>query len=59
MSEIAFELHDVEALRLMRAFHQIDDPQKRRLVIALAEALARGAAIKVERPEKDLPKFDA
>jgi len=40
-----------EALRLMRAFHKISDPKDRRIIIAIVEAAAQGAAITVKYPE--------
>ena len=49
-----YDFGDIEALRLMRAFNQIDDPKTRRLIIAIVEARAGrdDATIKVSIPEQ-------
>ena len=41
---------DREALRLMRAFYTIRDREARRIIVAIVEAAARGAAVKIEEP---------
>ncbi|HEU4357475.1 MAG TPA: hypothetical protein VFR54_03390 [Xanthobacteraceae bacterium] len=41
---------DQEALRLMRAFYNVRDPEARRIIVALVEAVARGAAVKIQEP---------
>ena len=46
-----YDSGDAEALRLMRAFHKISDPQIRRIIIEIVEAAAQGAALKVKEPE--------
>jgi hypothetical protein len=51
---MTYGLSDVEALRLMRAFNQIDDPKTRRILIAGVEAIARGAMGDVDNPEQEL-----
>jgi hypothetical protein len=55
-----YDFGDVEVLRLMRAFNQIDVPKTRRIVLALVEAMAR-ARDEIGKPEQrvDLPKLDA
>jgi hypothetical protein len=48
-----FDFGDAEALRLMKAFYQIDDAVTRRIVLAVAEAAAKGADLNViKKPEK-------
>jgi hypothetical protein len=42
--------NDTEALRLVRAFYNVRDPQARRIIVAIVEAAARGAAVKIEEP---------
>ena len=42
--------NDHEALRLMRAFYNVGDPEARRIIVAIVEAAARGAAVKIEGP---------
>ncbi len=51
----------VEALRLMRAFNQIHDPETRRTVLGMVEVMARYARVEVEKAgqEIDLPELDA
>jgi hypothetical protein len=46
-----YDFGDAEGLRLMRAFHQISDPEARRIIIEIVEATAQGAALKVMEPE--------
>ena len=41
---------DREALRLMRAFYNIRDREARRIIVAIVEAAARGASVKIEEP---------
>lgn len=41
---------DREALRLMKAFYDIGDPEARRIIVAIVEAAARGASVKIEEP---------
>ena len=41
---------DQEALRLMRAFYTIRDREARRIIVAIVEAAARGASVKLEEP---------
>jgi hypothetical protein len=41
---------DREALRLLRAFYEIRDHEARRIIVAMVEAAARGASIKIEEP---------
>lgn len=41
---------DQEALRLMRAFYKVRDREARRIIVAIVEAAARGAAVKLEEP---------
>ena len=55
-----YDFGDVEVLRLMRAFNQIDVPKTRRIVLALVEAMAR-ARDEISKPEQkvDFPKLDA
>ena len=43
---------DQEALRLMRAFCNVRDREARRIIVAVVEAAARGASIKVEEPSE-------
>ena len=54
------DFSDVEALRLMRAFNQINDPNTRRTVLGMVEVLARYAKVEVEKPDQeiDLPELD-
>jgi hypothetical protein len=58
---MSHDFEDAEALRLMRAFHQVKETKTRRLIIAITEALARGAVVNISGPEQksELPKFDA
>jgi hypothetical protein len=42
---------DEEALRLIRAFYEIRDRKARRIIIAVVEAAARGALVKIEEPD--------
>lgn len=51
-----YDFADAEALRLMRAFCKIDDPQTRRIVLAIVEAAARGATVKLNPAEDDAPR---
>jgi hypothetical protein len=47
-----YDLGDAEALRLMRAFQKIRDPEARRIIIGIVEAAAQvAAAIKDKEPE--------
>jgi hypothetical protein len=39
-----------EAVRLVRAFHKIRDDQARRIILAIVDAAARGASVKIEQP---------
>ena len=48
-----YDFGDTEALRLMRAFYQIDDPETRRIILAVAEAAAEGATLNVEKRETE------
>ena len=41
---------DQEALRLMKAFYAIRDREARRIIVAIVEAAARGASVKIEEP---------
>ena len=41
---------DQEALRLMKAFYTIKDREARRIIVAIVEAAARGASVKLEEP---------
>lgn len=41
---------DHEALRLMRAFYNVRDREARRIIVAIVEAAARGASVKIEEP---------
>lgn len=41
---------DQEALRLVRAFYKIRDREARRIIVAIVEAAARGASVKIEEP---------
>ena len=41
-----------EARRLITAFYKIEDRQARRIILAIVEAAARGAAIKIEEPSE-------
>jgi len=41
---------DQQALRLMRAFYRVRDREARRIIVAIVEAAARGAAVKLEEP---------
>ena len=41
---------DQEALRLIKAFYTIRDREARRIIIAVVEAAARGASVKIEEP---------
>ena len=34
----------------MRAFYNVGDPEARRIIVAVVEAAARGAAVKIEGP---------
>jgi hypothetical protein len=57
-----YDFDDAQALRLMRAFHQIKDAKTRRLIVVMVEATARDdATAKVSDPEQrpGMPKFDA
>ena len=36
----------------MRAFHNVRDPEARRIIVAIVEAAARGTSVKVEEPSK-------
>lgn len=42
--------HQADALRLIRAFGRVRDPQERRAVIDVAEQLARRSEVSQERP---------
>jgi hypothetical protein len=46
-----YDSGDAEALRLIRAFHKISDPEARRIIIQIVEATAQGAAPKVKEQE--------
>jgi len=46
-----YDSGDAEALRLIRAFHKISDPQARRTIIKIVEAAAQGAALKGKERE--------
>jgi len=46
-----YDSGDAEALRLLRAFHKISDPEARRIIIQIVEATAQGAAPKVKEQE--------
>ena len=39
-----YDFGDAEALRLVRAFYMIEDPEIRRIIVAIAEAVTRGAS---------------
>jgi hypothetical protein len=41
---------DQEALRLMKAFYKVSDREARRIIVAIVEAAARGASVKIEEP---------
>jgi hypothetical protein len=41
---------DGEAVRLMRAFYEIRDDQARRIILAIVDAAARSASVKIEQP---------
>jgi len=43
---------DQEALRLMKAFYNISDREARRIIVAVVEAAARGASVKIEEPSE-------
>jgi hypothetical protein len=43
---------DQEALRLMKAFYDVRDRESRRIIVAIVEAAARGASVKVEEPSE-------
>jgi len=49
-----YDSGDAEALRLIRAFHKISDPEARRIIIKIVQAAAQGAALKVKEPETKL-----
>jgi hypothetical protein len=46
-------VEDRELLRLVRAFCAITDPDVRRIIIAIAEAAARGAPVRVDETDAD------
>ena len=48
-----YDFGEAEAFRLMRAFYQIDDPDTRRIILAIAEAAAKGAKLNVEKRETE------
>ena len=48
-----YHFGETEALRLMRAFYEIDDPDTRRIILAIAEAAAKGAKLNVEKREAE------
>jgi hypothetical protein len=39
---------EAEALKLLKAFLRIEDPQARRIIIAIVEAAARGTMVRIE-----------
>jgi hypothetical protein len=43
---------DQQALRLMRAFYNVRDGEARRIIVALVEAAAQGASVKIEEPDE-------
>ena len=48
---MADEQHDdAEALRLIRAFCKVRDRRARRIILAVVEAAAGGALVKIEEP---------
>jgi hypothetical protein len=47
---MALQDDDEEALRLLKAFCKIRDPEARRIIVAIVEAAARGASVKIEEP---------
>jgi hypothetical protein len=55
---MSLPIFDDEALQLLRAFLKVKDPSARKLIIALAEAAARGGTIKAYdvSEEKKPPK---
>jgi hypothetical protein len=46
-----YDSGDAEALRLLRAFHKISDPEARRIIVKIVQAAAQGATLKVKAPE--------
>jgi hypothetical protein len=48
-----YDFGDAEALRLVRAFYTIEDPELRHIIVAIAEAAARGAVIDVRNPDEE------
>ena len=40
----------MEARRLITAFYNVRDREARRIIVAIVEAAARGAAVKIEGP---------
>ena len=36
----------------MKAFYDIRDPEARRIIVAIVEAAARGASVKIEEPSE-------
>ena len=48
---MAPEQHDdAETLRLIRAFYKVKDRKARRIILAVVEAAAGGALLKIEEP---------
>ena len=48
-----YDSSDAEALRLVRAFYKIKDPEIRRIILAITEAAARGAIVSVREADKE------
>lgn len=44
--------HDAETLRLIRAFYRVRDQRARRIILAVVEAAAGGALVKIEEPSE-------
>ena len=42
------EQDDDEGLRLIKAFYRVRDREARRIIVAIVEAAARGASVKLE-----------
>lgn len=47
------QLRDAQTLRLMRAFQKVKCPESRRMVLAIVDAAARGAQLKVDEHEAE------
>jgi hypothetical protein len=46
------QCNDAETLRLIRAFYKVRDRNARRIILAVVEAAAKGALVKIEEPTK-------